>query len=51
MRTLCRFAYIEFANKESVDTASTLDRTLFRGRQLQVCDVTLLAKILRSALV
>lgn len=30
------FAYIEFADKESVDTASALDGTLFRGRQLQV---------------
>ena len=32
----CRFAYIEFADKESVETASALDGTLFRGRQLQV---------------
>nr|CAB3264622.1 polyadenylate-binding protein 2-like [Phallusia mammillata] len=30
------FAYIEFADKESVETASALDGTLFRGRQLQV---------------
>ena len=32
----CSFAYIEFADKESVETASALDGTLFRGRQLQV---------------
>jgi len=30
------FAYIEFADKDSVETASALDGTLFRGRQLQV---------------
>ncbi|CAK8682409.1 polyadenylate-binding protein 2-B-like [Clavelina lepadiformis] len=30
------FAYIEFADKDSVDTATALDGTLFRGRQLQV---------------
>jgi len=30
------FAYIEFADKDSVETAMALDGTLFRGRQLQV---------------
>nr|XP_002131910.1 polyadenylate-binding protein 2-like [Ciona intestinalis] len=30
------FAYVEFADTESVETATALDGTLFRGRQLQV---------------
>ena len=51
MRATRRFAYIEFADKESVDAASALDRTLFRRRQLQVCDVALLATILLSIVV
>lgn len=29
-------AYIEFADKESVSTAMTLDESLFRGRQIKV---------------
>ena len=33
----CRFAYIEFADKESVDTAVTMDDSLFKGRQIKVC--------------
>lgn len=32
----CRFAYIEFADKESVRTAMALDESLFRGRQIKV---------------
>lgn len=32
----CRFAYIEFSNKESVDNALKLDDTHFKGRQLKV---------------
>lgn len=31
-----RFAYIEFADKESVRTAMALDESLFRGRQIKV---------------
>jgi len=30
------FAYIEFADKESVNTAMALDESLFRGRQIKV---------------
>uniref|UniRef100_T1J545 RRM domain-containing protein n=1 Tax=Strigamia maritima TaxID=126957 RepID=T1J545_STRMM len=30
------FAYIEFAEKESVNTAMALDESLFRGRQIKV---------------
>uniref|UniRef100_H2YDH1 RRM domain-containing protein n=1 Tax=Ciona savignyi TaxID=51511 RepID=H2YDH1_CIOSA len=30
------FAYVEFAEAEAVETATALDGTLFRGRQLQV---------------
>lgn len=33
-----RFAYIEFADKESVRTAMALDESLFRGRQIKVRD-------------
>lgn len=33
------FAYIEFADKESVRTAMALDESLFRGRQIKVRDV------------
>lgn len=33
---LDRFAYIEFADKESVRTAMALDESLFRGRQIKV---------------
>lgn len=32
----CRFAYIEFSERESVRTAMTLDETLFRGRVIKV---------------
>ena len=32
----CRFAYIEFADKESVQTSLALDDSLFRGRQIKV---------------
>ena len=31
------FAYIEFADKESVQLAVGLDESLFRGRQIKVC--------------
>uniref|UniRef100_A0A915Q1C5 RRM domain-containing protein n=1 Tax=Setaria digitata TaxID=48799 RepID=A0A915Q1C5_9BILA len=31
------FAYIEFADKEAVQTALALDESLFRGRQIKVC--------------
>lgn len=34
--TFNRFAYIEFADKESVRTAMALDESLFRGRQIKV---------------
>lgn len=30
------FAYIEFADRDSVDTAMALDESLFRGRQIKV---------------
>ena len=30
------FAYIEFADKDSVQTATALDQSLFKGRQIQV---------------
>ena len=32
-----RFAYIEFADKDSVTTSLALDESLFRGRQIKVC--------------
>jgi len=31
------FAYIEFADKDSVETATALDESLFKGRQIRVC--------------
>lgn len=31
-----RFAYIEFADKDSVETATALDDSLFKGRQIKV---------------
>ncbi|VDN37217.1 unnamed protein product [Gongylonema pulchrum] len=31
------FAYIEFSDKEAVQTALALDESLFRGRQIKVC--------------
>ncbi|VDN50096.1 unnamed protein product [Dracunculus medinensis] len=31
------YAYIEFADKESLATALALDESLFRGRQIKVC--------------
>lgn len=31
------FAYIEFADKDSVTTSLALDESLFRGRQIKVC--------------
>ena len=33
---LCRFAYMEFAERESVELAMALDDSLFRGRQIKV---------------
>ena len=33
---LCRFAYIEFVDKSSVENALKLDDTTFLGRQLKV---------------
>lgn len=35
---ICRFAYVEFVDKESVDNALKLDDTPFKGRQLKVGD-------------
>uniref|UniRef100_A0A669EB64 Poly(A) binding protein, nuclear 1 n=2 Tax=Oreochromis TaxID=8139 RepID=A0A669EB64_ORENI len=35
-RLVLLFAYIEFADKESVRTAMALDESLFRGRQIKV---------------
>jgi RNA recognition motif-containing protein len=32
----CRFAYIEFVDKECVDKAIKLDDSVFKGRQLKV---------------
>ena len=40
-----RFAYVEFADKDSAKTALALDESLFKGRQLKVrimklyCDI------------
>lgn len=34
--SLSRFAYIEFADKDSVQTAMALDDSLFKGRQIKV---------------
>ena len=31
------FAYVEFTDKDSVQTAQALDESLFRGRQIKVC--------------
>lgn len=31
------FAYIEFGDKDSIQTAMALDESLFRGRQIKVC--------------
>lgn len=31
------FAYIEFTDKDSVQTSMALDESLFRGRQIKVC--------------
>ena len=33
----CRFAYVEFTEKESVTKALDLDDSLFKGRQIKVC--------------
>ena len=41
------FAYIEFVDKDSVETAMALDDSLFRGRQIKVC---ILHKTLWSSL-
>ena len=35
-RSHCSFAYVEFADKDSVVTAQALDESLFRGRQIKV---------------
>ena len=32
-----RFAYVEFADKDSAQTALALNESLFKGRQLKVC--------------
>lgn len=31
------FAYIEFGDRDSVQTAMAMDESLFRGRQIKVC--------------
>lgn len=36
-KILTSFAYIEFADKDSVQTATALDESLFKGRQIKVC--------------
>ncbi len=33
------FAFVEFTDKDSVNTAMALDDSLFRGRQIKVCKV------------
>ena len=33
---VCRFAYVEFAEKEMVDEAVKLNESLFKGRQIKV---------------
>lgn len=35
------FAYIEFGDKDSVQTAMAMDESLFRGRQIKVCIFTM----------
>lgn len=32
----CRFAYIEFTDKDGVENAVTMDDSLFKGRQIKV---------------
>lgn len=44
--TLCRFAYIEFSDKESVRTSLALDESLFRGRQIKVSPVLIAVLVL-----
>ena len=39
-----RFAYVEFADKDSVTTAQALDESLFRGRQIKVRKTFILDK-------
>nr|XP_027196914.1 polyadenylate-binding protein 2-like isoform X2 [Dermatophagoides pteronyssinus] len=34
--SILRYAYIEFADKDSVETATALDESLFKGRQIKV---------------
>ena len=34
------FAYVEFTDKDSVQTAMALDDSLFRGRQIKVCGLS-----------
>ncbi len=36
------FAYVEFADKDSVQTAMALDDSLFRGRQIKVPELHLI---------
>ena len=36
------FAYVEFTDKDSVDTAMALDDSLFRGRQIKVIFLVIL---------
>lgn len=38
------FAYIEFGDKDSVQTAMAMDESLFRGRQIKVYFVILTKK-------
>lgn len=40
LHILYRFAYIEFADKESVENAEALTESLFKGRQIKVGVVT-----------
>ena len=35
--TTCRFAYVEFIEKDSVEKALELNESLFKGRQIKVC--------------
>ena len=43
------FAYVEFTDKDSVDTAMALDDSLFRGRQIKVRKTYLFGNILTAS--
>ena len=46
-----RFAYIEFVNNSSVTKAVELDESLFKGRQIKVCQFSHLYVVYRVTFV